>query len=922
MEKQYKGQIRTVLWGVGLALGLVFTAQAQGTSEDERVSLFGSTDGMPLKYRQAELFEVTGSLLVRQEPRAFLPVHIVTQQELKGRGHTSVTEAIQSLSSVFNGMDASQTGVNSGGLTSAAVHGMPLGTLVLLNGKRLASSALQTLTGPQPTSVDLSLLPLSAVERIEVLDEGASSVYGAQASAGVINIVTRMHSKGVEMAVDHIRPQNGAGQGWSTSLNWGRGQLRKDGFSLRLSAQADKFEALSVGDRALAAQGRQEFSHNGVAYQADSPRLSAFGSPVLMYSPTGQQKMYSPLYVNGACTGNSFKFEGFEGGCKTNRLPSYDLYPESQSQKIHVLGEVLLPNAATLYSELLLGRQTLSMATNDWSAVSGKIEDTIGAPGYLEAVLNGLNAEETYTFWQPDLPALRQKFDKTLLRAVVGLKGELFGWNYHASLLQTQSRVTQSAEKDKLDSLGILNGQASLPNVFMLKPLDAQNPLTEQLLNTRYWQQQATGRTALTAAELRASRTMGEIDGKDVWWAWGVEGQLEKADTQHSEGTGQPSFQGQRSIMAASTEVQLPVRRDLDVLASLRADNYSDVGAAVSSKLAARWAINRRWAMRGSLGTGFQAPSVAQVQALGEHFLQATVNLTECTDALKSLSSLLKAADGQPVACRANPAMNVYTNGNPDLRLQKTKQSTLGVAFTPRRHVSMSADYWRIQMQDSLQFDSAATVLADPLRYASAIIVNPGQVGAGQVHDLALLLKMKNRGQSVKEGVDIQAQYRQPGRDGRWTMGMQATLMLKSKDRSSADAAWVSDVATYSALSERVTPRLRSQWSLGYAQTKMQWQLNLNHTSAYIDQAVQAQNVSTGLAETVSGRTVRGFMTADVLAVYPLGKNMHMRVGVTNVMNSKPPLSFYSLSPSVWGANSQNGNLLGRTLNLGVTARF
>lgn len=926
MKKQSRDQRQAVLWGVVVSLGLVFGTQAQVRADDHRGALFGNTDGVPLKYRQAEKREITGSSLARQEETAILPLQVITRQELKMRGHASVTEAVQSLSNVFNGQDLTQAGAGLGGLTSAAVHGMPTGTLVLLNGKRLAPQGLNSMTGPSPSGVDLSLLPLSAVERIEVLGEGASSVYGAQASAGVINIITRAPGKGVELSVDHIRPQGGAGQGWTSSLNWARGHLRRDGFSLRLTAEADTYEAMGVRERTTASQARQVFSHAGVAYQADSPRLSAYGSPALMYSPTGQQKMYSPLYANGACMGDSVKYEGFEGGCKNNRLLSYDIEPERQSQKLHALGEVLLPHAATLYTELLLSQQSLQIAANDWSGVSGKIADTIGAPGYLEAVLNGLNAEETYTFWQPDLPALRQKITKNLMRAAVGLKGELKGWNYHASLLQTQSKTSQSLEKDNLGSLGIFDGHSSLPNALMLKPLDAQNPLSAQLLNTRYWLQAASATTALTSAELRASRALYERHGKEASWAWGLEGQLEKADTPYSLGTGQPGFKGQRNIMAAFSELQLPVRRDLDVLASLRADQYSDVGAAISSKLAARWAINRRWAMRGSAGTGFQAPSLAQVQQLSSPFLQATVQLADCTEALNAAASALKAVDGQAVACRSNSVLNVFANGNPDLRLQKTSQVTWGMAFTPRRNLNVSADYWRVHMQDTLHMDSVQTVLADPLRNASALIVNPALVsvdgGAGKVHDMALLLKMKNRGQTVKEGIDIQARYKEPGRNGRWLMGMQATLMLKSKERTSADAAWVSDLGAYSAVSEVVTPRWRSQWMVGYEQAKMQWQFNINHTSAYVDKDVVALNTVTGQSETVSGRSVRGFLTADVLATYQASRKTQIRFGVSNIADSKPPLSFYSLSNAVWGANSQNGNLQGRTLKVGATMRF
>ena len=125
MKKQSRDQLQTALWAVGVSLVLAFGAQAQKTTDDERVALFGSTDGLPLKARQVEKREITGSFLARQQEPAIAPLQIITRQELKMRGHTRVTEAVQSLSSVFNGLDLTQTGMNRGGVTSAAVHGMP-----------------------------------------------------------------------------------------------------------------------------------------------------------------------------------------------------------------------------------------------------------------------------------------------------------------------------------------------------------------------------------------------------------------------------------------------------------------------------------------------------------------------------------------------------------------------------------------------------------------------------------------------------------------------------------------------------------------------------------------------------------------------------------------------------------------------------
>ncbi len=149
-----------------------------------------------LPFRQFDKVEITGSSILRKEQTQALPVQVVTRQDLQRRGVMTLTEAVQNLTSVFNGLELTQTGMNQGGFTSAALHGMPTGTLVLLNGKRLAPYGIQNISGKEQASVDLGMLPLSSIERIEVLSDGASSLYGADAIAGVINIITRTDIRG------------------------------------------------------------------------------------------------------------------------------------------------------------------------------------------------------------------------------------------------------------------------------------------------------------------------------------------------------------------------------------------------------------------------------------------------------------------------------------------------------------------------------------------------------------------------------------------------------------------------------------------------------------------------------------------------------------------------------------------------------
>jgi iron complex outermembrane recepter protein len=905
----------------------VVRAQAQLIESKTTYPAVEVTGQVP-EFRQFAGLEITGSSIIRKEQTQALPVQVITRQDIQRQGATTLAQAIARLPNAVNGSELGSIAKDFNGFTNGALHGMPTGTLVLLNGKRLAPFGIQSISGTERASVDLGLVPLSAVDRIEVLTDGASSLYGTDAIAGVINIITRTDFSGVEMSVNHSRPAGGAAQGHVASLVWGKGQLAQDGFSLRLAAEWDHSRALMGTDRPYATQGRVGFVKGGVRYEADSSEVSGFTSPALLYSPGTTPPMLSGLFNQGTCTGNSVIYRGYAGGCKANPLPSYDIYPESQSQKVHASGEVLLPDGATLYGELYYAQQKTQMGVALWPRVSGRIVNQAGSPGYAEMLSAGLDPANGFYYWRADLPALQERFDKTQSRVTVGLKGELQGWRYHASLYQSLSRAQHDYDNPDLNgSLGLQTNKP-LTNPNLLKPLDGNNALTAQLEALRNsWQPYVLGKTGLTALELRASRPWFEIDGKDALLGWGLDARQETVSSDNLMATSVlPSFNGKRNDVAAYAELQMPLRPDWDVIASWRTDRYSDVGSTTNGKLASRWAIDPKWALRGSAGTGFRAPSVGQTITVANPYINQVLSNFSCTNDLNAVASALASQTGKDVRCRAGDVFNLFTNGNPNLQPEKSVQATLGLAFTPLRNLTLTADYWRVQLRDTLQFMSYTSVLADPFKYQNQFLVDPAKILYPPTNTyfnrMGMLLQMQNLGQSLKEGIDLEAHYRQPGDWGRWHWGMKATAMLQSKSKSTPDAAWSSDLAAYAAATDTVVPRWRSQWTWGLEQSKAYWQMTLNYSSGYTDKNVTAFNTVTQKSESVSGLRVPGFLTADATGSYQLNPATQIRVGMNNVFNRQPPMSFYSTSSFVWGVNSQAGSLLGRTAQVGMTVKY
>lgn len=881
----------------GMLAGTSALAQPSGTSPDgPNIEI---TDTAPA-FRQFNQVEITGSSIVRREQTQALPVQVISREDIRRSGLHTVAEVVQALPLMGHFVESAQLGMPAGGYSNAAIHGMPNGTLVLVNGLRLAPFGRQTVSGPERSSADLSTLPLADIERIEVLSDGASSLYGTDAIAGVVNIILRRERKGVEISVDMLRPHGGAGQGWVSSVGWGQGQLQRDGYSLLVTAEFSKRQELLGQDRPEASRARQEFVEGGQRYAVDGPYHTIFTSPAGLRErpssswPTG--RFVNTLVQNSACASDSPPFHG-RGACYRNAYPSLGMYPQEENQRLHARGEWALQGGQTVFADFLIGRSMAVQSNNWWTAARSAYGLPAGSEAFNQALQAGLDPASTRLLWMPDLPALRSASLQTNGRMTVGMRGEWQQWHYRSRAYLAQSRAVSQVDsfgRMAYDSLGMAyDGVWHNDNV--MRPLDGNNPLTAQLEALRGGLKNASiGTTRLYGVQAQTSRALAEIDGKDVLLGLGMDLRTETTGFHNLAPqdlqTEPASFSGQRQVQAVHAELQIPVTASWEMNLGARSDHYSDVGRTHNAKLFSRWEINPQWSMRGSIGTGFRAPTVAQT-ALQER------------DHIWGESG------------------NTYVlgNGNPELQPEKSTQLGWGMAFVPHRNLRLAADLWSVRIRDTIRYLSDELVLADPVRYASNY--RPIPSGYSNSGEMALYLPLQNLGMSEKSGIDLEAQWRQPGDWGRWNLSAQASYLLRSRTRAANDAAYTSDLGRYDPASASVSPRLRARLMAGL--TREQWtaQLILNHTSGYQDAPVTATLLSDGSTRTVT-RRVPSFSTWDAQLMYAVGRQMDLRLGVRNLLNQPAPLSFAQTSVQVFGANTVYSNLWGRTLQLGMTLRF
>src|SRR5256714_5614821 len=257
-----------------------------------------------------ERVEITGSSIKRIDAETALPVQVVTRQEIEATGSANVEQFLQGLGVALQGnsnsVAASGSGAVTGGVSSVSLRGLgSQRTLVLIDGKRVAAGG--TLT--DSTTVDVNHIPVAAIERVEVLKDGASAIYGRDAIGGVINFILRKDYKGGEATAYSNLTQHPGGRGWGANGVVGFGNFANDRYNATISLDYRKQDALYGRDRPFASSGISVDHGNDVTsgntfpanFRGDPNAPVTFGTRNLFF-PTcpGPYSTFSPLFSDPA----------------------------------------------------------------------------------------------------------------------------------------------------------------------------------------------------------------------------------------------------------------------------------------------------------------------------------------------------------------------------------------------------------------------------------------------------------------------------------------------------------------------------------------------------------------------------------------------------------------------------------------------
>ena len=868
-------------------LALSCAAQAQSQSQLERV-------------------EITGSAIKRIEGETALPVQVITRNDIDKAGVTTAAELIARISAGTNNLT---DGVSIGtggfrdqmGFNAANLRGLGVSsTLVLLNGRRMANFA----SPGDSAGVDLNSIPAAAIQRVEILLDGASSLYGSDAIGGVINFITRKDFQGVDFSALAGNTSEGGANKRSATLAGGFGDYGRDGFNIMGVLDVQTTSTLNANQRKFIKEldipGNLPDQLSSYPFPANI-RLTNYQRNLLAASgfKTNGKDVISSRTVNPAaatgCTpenGSLYLPAGIGGadGCTFDFMRDIELYPKSRKSSLFTRGVLNLGSGHQLFAEV-----SLAHARTFYSGTPNRTEvdlDVSMVPALRNSVLAGpdIDPEDRIVTMRTRLveAGLRtSELVSTANRFVLGTLGTVGGWDYEWAYNHSTSKVSDR------DSQGYLNEQMLMDGftagtISPFGPSNAAGLALYEQAQIRGEVRRATG--TMDSLDFKMSKGLLPLAGGDLALALGGELRREKQNYHQSDALKAGNILGEtsqgpdsdfghsRSVGAVFGEISAPVTKQLELQAAMRYERYQVSGGALSPKVGLKYVPMPELLLRASLGKGFRAPSMSDLYrplSLG--------NAAVVTD------PVCLAADPENTATDCSEGWSTYNYSNAKLKPEKSRQFSAGVVFEPKRGVSMNVDYWNIQKSNLISTLGVDVILADLNKYGSLVhrywdTQLPADCESGyDPEDYAICgidLIKENRGKQKISGLDFGlALTGLKTGVGEFGLRLNGTLTLQSKQQTGDGDPFVSNLGRF--VNDGVVQRWRHTVSADWALGPYSLTLSNSYLSGYTDQHDMAK----------ADRKVAAYSLWNMSAAWEATKSLTLRAGVQNLFDKAPPYS-------------------------------
>jgi iron complex outermembrane recepter protein len=860
-------------------------------------------EAQPAQPAEEQLQEVvvTGSMIKRPGAETAEAVTILKADALKDQGIVNVEQVIETLTAATPSVNiATAVGTFSGGGTYANLRHLGNGsTLVLLDGQRLANNAFDGL------GVDLSGIPFSAIESVQVLREGASALYGSDAIAGVINFITKKNYQGAEMQVNFDHPQEAGGGSGEADFTIGHGDLASDGYNFMATVSYSKQQELRATQRA--------FSATGFDPAEGVPNTNYPGSwPGMIQDHNGN------LWQSGypGCAGNP-QLTTYFGDCSYRYSAATDLLPESHEisgmavftkslpanntvglQYFYSQSEVNAYSGPEFYEFAMDPASPYFPKASQLTCDRGPANCSTAAPDLTDPIL---------AIWTDPNNNRYGGYLNTEQRFLVTFSGSNAGWDYATDLSYSKN------EDDNRWTGGIPNEYTEgVPGHLPLAP----GGVLSDLINP-FGPQSAAGQALIDQSYINGVYALGE----DTWWSVdghashplgdvfnaGTPATVALGLTANGErftyattplnsplvaatGLTDSSVEGSRTTQALYAELDVPMSKTLDVDIADRWDRYSDFGTTQNAKLSLRYQPAEFLTVRGAASTGFRAPTLYQLYS--PPFLAASDSPTM--------------GSGNPFCQPATPpewtttvcnsqGIGLY-GGNRNLQPETSQNFDLGVVVSPIQDMGITLDYYRILLKSVVQHIPASAIYGDPSTFPSSIVTNssgtltPSVAEANECTPYTaptcgyILQNFQNTGRITTDGFDLSVQYLQHTPLGTFREDLEGTAITQFLEQQYSGGPNINLVGNLAIV--LLQPAYRWEHNLRVDWTSPQGMfgggLNNRFYSSYIDEYPDANG---------NQRTVGSYSLWDVYAVYKPIPKLSVLFGIKNVLNTSPPFT-------------------------------
>ncbi len=917
-----------------------------GLSRSIRLMFIGSLAfGMQVANAQTsgesiQKVEVTGSSIKRAEAETISVIQTLTRKDIEQTGKASIADVVRSISADNNGsISGSFTNGFAGSASGVSLRGLSVSsTLVLINGRRTAPYGFGD--DGQRSFVDLNSIPLDAVDRIDILKDGASAIYGSDAIAGVVNIILRQNYVGKTISANV--GQSGHGDGTVTSISGaiGFGDMDTDKFNVFATIDAKKSgeikqtnrdkwigqaDARPWGGRDQRAGFTTAGNAGGSSFLGTLRPVNAAGAPA--GNVTNLPGSCDPINLDPT-GGNSN--DNSRGGCMWDPIQFATIQPKTENVNLFMRGTLALGANAQGYTEVGIFKSKADTYTTPsgltgagFDLVNARVNNTSTGPDQLLMPANhpdnilGVAARPR---WVDASRPRVSNLETTVTRVLAGVKGTYANWDYDTGLMYAESKTDRtqtgyyrsSALRTALNNgtFRIGKGVINSPEVLALVSPTLNN----------------SGTTKSTSLDFKASRELFQLPGGMMGLALGAEYRKEETNSQSTPytdindivGLGYSASQGSRNVKALYAELAAPVMKELELQFALRSDDYSDYGRSTTPKVGFKFTPASAVAFRGTYAEGFRAPSAAE-------------NGNSAVAAFTSIASdpVRCAVTKLPIDC-SSQQVGAITIGNKNIKPETSKSYSLGMVLEPIKNISLSIDWWKIVRDGEINGSDPGAVVANPAGYPDAEIVRgeptsnfPGLAGP------ILMVKAPylNAGKTKTSGIDLDLRGKyNAGEYGRFNSGVTVTYM-KEFTRTNADGTVLEFAGTHGDVNlsgNGGTPKTKVRLTLGWDQGPVNITANMNYVSSISNKNDVKGDCLDVDANDVPYKNCRiaSFTTTDLFAKWNVTKQWELTASITNLFDKMAPLDVQTYGRINYNPSLHQAGAVGRYFTLGGRYTF